>query len=631
MTKRSKRTKKSSTGSQHNWYANAVVGGQADTQDEHKELVEEHQQTIDQLTDYYGGLPLKIKLFGGLDLDKEKRANDTEFRRIPVQLKELRTKTTAPYHILSRAGHRFVAPADELKHIASLETAIRRLNNGKLVIPKSLQAEINKKNPAMRNNPKYYLNVLFNVIWDTLVEQKMPNILPEDLQYNQYIRGRYKYLKDAKINQLENDPLRQIKELQYLLYLETHRRQDKNSGIPPNPNLEMQEKIEEILDELSDPSENLTYKSNQILPDFLELLKIIQDNNKQNKQNTPQNWGDGKKKFGATYLDYFDPTKDLTSQDKANIELDVQDALNQLGDDIRQDDNGKKPKYESQMKTKGNSAGSGQFKLVRWQQSRYSKAQSKYYSKNYSDIISNAIQRTQIHLSERKGTRERSGNRIWTTSDSPRDLMVVQSLQQYGVLIPNVTTLMATYDEGKSQEKFGSSANIIVLIDLSYSMSGVLDLAIEAALSASMVAKNDGGFVSCIAFESIGHEILHPSKDVDLLMDRLSKLYPSGGTTISAALDCLLQHLSIMGKANILLITDADIYDWTSDKAKGYFDLIHPRTESFQVYQVLSHESSNASDLMKTLQNTFRQAKFFLVDPDKHKSFSDDILQTMYP
>ncbi|KKL47883.1 hypothetical protein LCGC14_2331090, partial [marine sediment metagenome] len=289
MTKRKKRVASKPGG----WYNNAIVGGQKDTQDDHPELVEEHQQTIDELTNYYGGLPLKIKLFGGMDLDKDKRANDTEFQRIPVSLKELRSKILAPYHILSRAGHRFVAPADEIKHKASLETAIRRLNTGKLVIPKSLQQEINQKNPAMRQNPKYYLNMLFNVIWDTIVEQKMPLILPHDKQAKSYDKGRFQYLKNANIHGLENDPLRQIKELQYLLYLEIHRRQNPKSNIPPNPNTEMQEQIEEILNQLGDESESLVYRSNEILPDLLELLKVIQDNNKNNKNNIPPGMGNG--------------------------------------------------------------------------------------------------------------------------------------------------------------------------------------------------------------------------------------------------------------------------------------------------------------------------------------------------
>lgn len=628
MTKRKRRTASKPGG----WYPNAKVGGQKDTQDDYPELVEEHQQTIDELTDYYGGLPLKIKLFGGLDLDKDKRANDTEFQRIPVLLKELRSKTLAPYHILSRAGHRFVAPADEVKHKAALETAIRRINTGKLVIPKSIQKEINQKSPSLRKNPKYYLNMLFNVIWDTVIEQKMPLILPHDKQSRSYNKGRFQYLKDANINGLENDPLRQIKELQYLLYLETHRRQNPKSTIPPNPDTELQEQVEEILNQLGDDSEDLVYRSNEVLPDLLELLKIIQDNNNKNKNNLPNNMGGGKKKFGATYLDLFDPTKKMSSMDKASIEKQVQATLNKLGDDIRDSGNSKgKNLYESEIKAPGDSAGAGQFILKRWNESKFSKAESNLYNKQYSNVISKALQRTQIHLSERKGLRERSGNRIWTTSDPPKELRILQTIQRSGIVIPNVTTLMATYTEGKTQEKFGSSANIVILIDLSLSMSRVLPLAIEAALSASLVAQKDGGMVSCIAFESIGHEILHPSRNVALLQKRISQLYSTGGTTISAALDCLLQHLTIMGKANILLITDADIHDWTSPKAKGYFDLIHPRTESFQVYQVLSHQSGNATELMKTLQGNFRQAKFFLVDPTKHKSFSDDVLKTIYP
>lgn len=608
-----------------------------------KDLLTKFQGYLDEFVRYYGGNPLVLKHFRGVAKDSGDRSNDTQFQCIPIHSSELRSKREAAYKILSRAGHRITAPADIVTHVTSVETAIRRINGGRLEFPDDL-VEKDKRISQMRRNRQYFLSLLVNVVWDLMVEDNLPDLLVDDKTRRQYLDGRYRSLKSANIRSLPEGSLKRVKELEYLLFLEIHRQQVPGDNIPRCPDEDVFDQLSNILGLVRNPTFSLVLKAQHLLPLLIELL--VNQNNQNQNQNQgknnkhqkrgsggsgltlliPNGWGNGKNKFGPTFLDYFDPAKDLSPGERAEVERGVQKTMNDLGEDFRGSSGGSgRGKIDPKYKKVATGCGSGTFKLIRWEDSHFAKRKPGSFDRSFSDILSNAVQRVQVFQANRHAPRERSGNRIWNTSDRPRELLIETSLQQHGIMIPGVTTLMATYEEGKSQSGVGVM-NLIILIDVSGSMWGNMSQAIEAAIAAAMVCKDDGGQVSAIAFESKAIEIIPPATDISLLIDRLSRLSASGGTTISAALDTLLQHSEIMGKANALLITDADIYDWTSPQSMGYWDMLRSRLGHFQVWQTFS-QSANSQELLTTLRNIFSQAKFFQMTGE---SFSDHMLKEMF-
>lgn len=618
-----------------------------------KKVLIEFQASLDSLNKYYGGNPLELTLFKQGDKDFEGRSNDTIQSRIPIASNELKTKTLAPYSIYSRAGHRFVAPADDMIHFSTIETIIQRINKNYIELPDMFFEEIDKEDfdKDSQFKIKYFMKLLTNTVWDLLNEDRMPYLLPEKKQFNDYIKGRKFYLEKANIKNLPPSPLKRIKELQYLLMLEIHRQQDKNSGIPPCPDPEIYADLQDVIALLRNERNPLIKRANLLMPKLIELLEKIDEKDKQQGQGQggggsgkgsgkgsgggsaglmPPNMGNGNRKFGNTFLDYYDPSRELTEQEKAQIQNEVQKTMDSLGEDFRgEPDSGKSNQLSSDVeeKTKGFGIGAGYFKVVEWHDSSFAKRQNrKQFNPAISDILSNSLQATKKFIGNRKHVQERIGNRVWTTADNPRHLLVETSLQQYGLLIPNTTTLMPMYGDGKNNPTYDSTADLIIMIDVSGSMSAVLNNAIEAAISACKVALHDGGRISAIAFHSYAVEVSPPTKDITTVIDRLSCLFPTGGTSIEAALDVLLQHLITMRNANVLMITDCGIYDYRDPKTEAYYNMILQYVLNFMVCQVPVKGIDN-KDFMEEMKSKFPKTDFFMIE--KNKRFTDSVLKTI--
>lgn len=623
---------------------------QKETQEEYQEEIEELEEMVKVLTDYYGGKEFKVKLFRGLDLDSNNRSNDTDFNNIPMSMQDIRTKTRKPYRLLSRAGHRFVAPADIVQHKASIETAIRRINNKSLTFPDKL-FEINPRKKDAGFRRKYYLNLLTNMVWDCLIEQKLPNLLPDELR-DDYLKGRENVLQKANIQNLDDSMMSRVKKLQYLFSLFIHQKQHPKSKTDTIP-IDVESQLSDYLSSLNNPKTSLVRKVQDMLPSYIELLQKDkkdqdQDNN-QNQKGKGNNQdgkgqgkgfsisqvidgldksGSGNEKFGATYLDYFDPTKELSVTEQAKVEQQVQQALQDMGEEVSSGGKEKIPSMKSDSGKGGKQAGQGINKINTYEESPFSKYTPELMDAEYSEILSDSIQRTQKHLANKKGKQERIGNAVWNTSDPTRELLLLDSISTSGLLIPNTTTLKAIYDFGENTDSYEYSSNLIVLIDVSGSMSGkALNLAIEAALSSCMVAKEERGKISVIAFETQAWEISPPTDDIEIVKDRLQTLRAIGGTSIRAAWQVVNEHLQDMGKANILMITDAYISDWRDKSIMDVFSMIEGKALNFNIFQMISRsEQLEAGDFLTFLQENFRKANFFGINYHEAENFTDKVL-----
>ena len=155
------------------------------------------------------------------------------------------------------------------------------------------------------------------------------------------------------------------------------------------------------------------------------------------------------------------------------------------------------------------------------------------------------------------------GHTIWEIGDKEEDLDIEMSLENYGFLIPNKTTLRAMYEPDPDGTKKGGIGHVEIIIDTSGSMNGPpLETAIDIAVALTESARKKDDSIALVTFSSGAWEGIPPSYDYDYVIDILLRLMADGGTNLRGAIKLVDQHLhSTTDNSAIFIITDSAVWD----------------------------------------------------------------------
>ncbi len=158
---------------------------------------------------------------------------------------------------------------------------------------------------------------------------------------------------------------------------------------------------------------------------------------------------------------------------------------------------------------------------------------------------------------------------LWRLGDPIEELDIVQSLQAFPVLIPNMSTRQWLRVESFSTVESVSPPDLLLVIDSSGSMtwsmsrtalSGEYHLALISALGAMNFAFSRGCRVAAINF-SVGSRISKWTRDRRKIEDTL--LSYEGGGTIMPVDDVVRMCEEAKRPVLVLMITDAEIDNWS--------------------------------------------------------------------
>jgi len=212
----------------------------------------------------------------------------------------------------------------------------------------------------------------------------------------------------------------------------------------------------------------------------------------------------------------------------------------------------------------------------------------------YYNIILPAVKE---EISKRLG-KDPAGFSTWNIDEDPERLEIEVTLEDYGIIIPNVFAYKRYYVPRK-RKRFGVG-HVVVIIDTSGSMHGEpLEYAIEGALSIVEAARSAGDSVSVITFSGGPWLEYGPSYDYDTAVEFISRLYADGGTEIFNALVKADEHLMKMGGGGTFIFTDT--YIWDIEKAAKAFWFLS--TYRGPVY-IFSTERELYNELERALRGT---------------------------
>jgi len=157
----------------------------------------------------------------------------------------------------------------------------------------------------------------------------------------------------------------------------------------------------------------------------------------------------------------------------------------------------------------------------------------------------------------------------WEIDDDPERLDIEASIENYGRVIPGLSTLKRFYEYSK-EGGIGDSKHFEIILDTSGSMDGEpLEKAIEITLALIEFAKSWEYSIALITFSSGAWEALPPSYDYDFVEDIVLRLLADGGTNLRGALKILDEHLSIISNSPLIFfITDTAIWDISTFSVK---------------------------------------------------------------
>lgn len=272
--------------------------------------------------------------------------------------------------------------------------------------------------------------------------------------------------------------------------------------------------------------------------------------------------------------------------------------------------------------------GMGYDHKVPWHESKFVNAQNQMTQTTFSQVLTEAMQASEIVIQNKKQTQNATPDsfKIWNLGEPIRDLLIKKTISKDGMLLPGRNTLKYKHRLGQSSED-RAMGNLIVFIDTSGSMQNSMKNAIEAAMATvySFRALYPDGNTSIITFDSVATEICKLTKDISLIERRTSKIFASGGTVLTAAIKLGIEHIQLMRKANILIITDAGIHDFYSERLESEMRYLSELTLSFVT--VFLGRISLPQKAIKKLNATFNKIKVYSMKyGDK---FTDAVLNTM--
>jgi len=155
------------------------------------------------------------------------------------------------------------------------------------------------------------------------------------------------------------------------------------------------------------------------------------------------------------------------------------------------------------------------------------------------------------------------GYTVWEIGDDESELDIEMSLETYGHLIPNKTTLRPLYEPDRNGTKNRGIGHIEIVVDTSGSMNGPpLERAIDVAVALTEQARKNDESVALVTFSSGAWEGIPPSYDYDYMIDLLLRLVADGGTNLRGALNVIDSHLRLTSENSaIFIITDSAVWD----------------------------------------------------------------------
>ena len=157
---------------------------------------------------------------------------------------------------------------------------------------------------------------------------------------------------------------------------------------------------------------------------------------------------------------------------------------------------------------------------------------------------------------------------VWRMGDPIEDLDIVQSLQAFPILIPNLSTRKWLKVDSEGQQQSQSLPDMLIVIDSSGSMTwamtdrsvrGPYHTALVAAFAAMEVAFRKGSRVAAINFSSGSTASIWSTSKSDA--EHVLLAYQGGGTVAPVrkiSETCRAAEAKVM----VLMMTDADIANW---------------------------------------------------------------------
>ena len=162
------------------------------------------------------------------------------------------------------------------------------------------------------------------------------------------------------------------------------------------------------------------------------------------------------------------------------------------------------------------------------------------------------------------------GQSIWEIGDEENELNIEMSIETFGKLIPNLTTLKNLYEEDDEGRPKRGITHLEIVIDTSGSMNGnPLETAIDVAIAIVEVARKYDDSVALVTFSSGAWEGIPPSFEYDAIEDIILRLMADGGTNLRGAVRIVNEHLSqINSLGAIIMISDTAIWDINRHEVK---------------------------------------------------------------
>jgi len=160
-------------------------------------------------------------------------------------------------------------------------------------------------------------------------------------------------------------------------------------------------------------------------------------------------------------------------------------------------------------------------------------------------------------------SRKRYGYDSWYIGDDEEDLDIEISAENFGKVIPDLSTLKNIYEKRGELGGEGGIGHIELCIDTSGSMNGDnIEIAVEIGIALVEIAKKYEKTIGLTTFSSGVWHGLEPTQDYDLVEEIILRLDACGGTNIRNVFNTIERHLSLVSEKPLVgVITDTMIYD----------------------------------------------------------------------
>ena len=159
------------------------------------------------------------------------------------------------------------------------------------------------------------------------------------------------------------------------------------------------------------------------------------------------------------------------------------------------------------------------------------------------------------------GERMERENSQWNIGDPPSNLDVIETISNYGMIVPGVYSLKMKEMKIGNESGGKRYRNCIIVLDSSGSMRGEkFERARESSYVIARKTHEDGGKVGLIPFsgEVVRDLVVYPTIDYWKVVNLIFRIIPSGGTMMNFALQTAI---SMGSKYYVYIFSDAEVFD----------------------------------------------------------------------